>query len=633
MNSLEARFKKVAQLYIWTIAFYSLIRLCFLIWNWNQYHENPVGDLLLCFFYGIRFDWTGVSALFIPIWILQLFYTPGSWDRLRRWYLFLIYIAILLPFFIMDFGDIDYINFSGRRFTKFGMNMLGEAKGKMGGFLSTHGIPMIIVALLIGLMLRKAYKICFSFSAPEKQHLKQSPAIRWSCKIAIGFLALVFLIIGGRGGLQAKPIDFVSASFLPSSRMHNLTLNSTFTFLKSLDRNDLPLASLNLTEAEVKTALIDIQSVPSLLEGHRLPAPQNVVLIVVESLSYEYMGFVNPKNTFTPFLDELAKKSLVFHNGFANARRSIDGLPALLSGIPAMMDESFITSEFITIPLPSIASLVKKKGYHTSFFHGGNNGTLYLDSYTKGAGFDLFFGAKEYPDPKDNDGFWGIFDEPFLQFFAQKLATFPQPFFTGVFTLSSHHPYVVPEKYKDKFAKGPLEISESMRYTDFALKEFFETAQTMPWYKNTLFVITADHTHKNLLPEFDNEWGRYRIPFLFFHPQMAWPQIDGTQVVQQLDFIPSVLDFLQIPEEKTHHLSASVFKPFDRAVYFYNDNKYFMIMKDQTVTLNTDSAVRVFGATDKNYATPVDVPPEKKAQLGLRIKAAVQNYADYLNVH
>jgi phosphoglycerol transferase MdoB-like AlkP superfamily enzyme len=278
---------------------------------------------------------------------------------------------------------------------------------------------------------------------------------------------------------------------------------------------------------------------------------KNVFVIILESFSAEHIGALthqkgNKMSDFTPFLDSLAEKSTVYE-GFANGKRSIEGIPAVLASLPTWMTEDFITSQYASDKFNSLASLLKEEGYNSSFFHGGKNGTMGFDAFCRSAGFDNYYGKNEYPDQADFDGHWGIWDEPYLQYIANTLNTKPQPFLGAVFTLSSHHPYKVPEKYKNKFRKGPLEIQQTIMYSDYALQKFFEKASTMPWFKNTIFVITADHTSEAWQPFFKNRVGQYFIPIIFYEPGNEKTGHMGI-VAQQTDIMPTVLDMLHYPK-------------------------------------------------------------------------------------
>uniref|UniRef100_UPI004047B623 LTA synthase family protein n=1 Tax=Flavobacterium sp. TaxID=239 RepID=UPI004047B623 len=182
----------------------------------------------------------------------------------------------------------------------------------------------------------------------------------------------------------------------------------------------------------------------------------------------------------------------------------------------------------------------------------------------------------EYVGPEAFDGRWGIFDEEFMQYFSGKMTEFKQPFFSTIFTISSHNPYIIPEKYKGKFPKGTTKIQESIAYADYALKRFFETASKEEWYKNTLFVITADHTSSEPTEKkFKTNVGKFRVPILFFDPSN--PSIVGKNLknLQQIDIMPSIIDYLNIDSKMiTYGKSYQSEKDF---VVYYLDNIYHYV--------------------------------------------------------
>ncbi len=210
------------------------------------------------------------------------------------------------------------------------------------------------------------------------------------------------------------------------------------------------------------------------------------------------------------------------------------------------MEEPFITSPYNGGKINSIASVLKENGYYSAFFHGGNNGTMGFDNFAFSAGYDNYFGRHEY-GPHDYDGHWGVYDHKFYRWFAEKMNGMKQPFFTTLFTISSHHPFKVPDEFKDKFPKGDHPILESIAYADYALHTFFEYAQKQPWYHNTLFVITADHTGPSFTAKYETRKGIYEIPILFFMPGKLQPKEDNS-VAQQCDIMPTVLGFLNIKQ-------------------------------------------------------------------------------------
>jgi phosphoglycerol transferase MdoB-like AlkP superfamily enzyme len=367
-------------------------------------------------------------------------------------------------------------------------------------------------------------------------------------------------------------------------------LNTPFMILKTFKKSSLERQAHfeNHSEA-LKLVNGGIESSPVLPLMPSEPR-QNVVIVILESFSWEYTS-LNPQadKSYTPFLDSLMRQSLVFSKAMASGRRSSEGVAAILSGIPALMEEPFITSEFSTNQFEGLGHVFTKAGYDTSFYHGGENGTMHFDAFSAKAGFQKYFGSKQYPKSDDYDGIWGIWDRPYLQYFAQELDQKPRPFLSVVFTLSSHQPYRVPAGEPFADLKTPHPILNAVAYTDSALKDFFATVEKTEWYSNTLFVILADHTGPQVSSEFDDKIAAYRIPILFYHPRVKdWPSgIERDSMVQHIDIAASLYDLLGLKGSSTS-LSRSVFRPGPRTftayvpgLYIHTDGKTVLIEQNK----------------------------------------------------
>ncbi|MBI3234509.1 MAG: LTA synthase family protein [Bacteroidetes bacterium] len=323
----------------------------------------------------------------------------------------------------------------------------------------------------------------------------------------------------------------------------------------------------------------------------------NYILIIVESLSSEYCGFLNNGNGYTPFLDSLSKHCIVFDQFYANGKQSIEGIPAILSGLPCLMDEPFVTSTYADNRINSMASLLKQVGYNTSFYHGGKNGTMNFDLYTKKVGFDRYIGQNEYTGNKeDNDGHWGIYDEPFLQFFATQLNKEEQPYLSVLFTLSSHQPYIIPNKYKNILKDGEISIHRSIRYTDLSLRNFFSTMQTnQSLDSNTYVIITADHTGPNSNPNYNSRLGQYKIPLLIYNNSKTFSPKIVNQLSQQINLIDIICTPMTKDENlwsaKSHHFATN---------YFNND--WMMVNDSVEIEFNGDKIYN-FKSKDNKYPT------------------------------
>lgn len=506
--------------------------------------------LLYYTFAGMRFD--TVAILYTNALYIFLLVIPFRFRRKRTFSIIadIIFYTSNIILLIPNLADTAYYPFSLKRMTidifKY-ISTGDDTANMMPQFIRDYWYVLLLLLTSVFLLFFISRRIRIS-----NRYVMQKHSHYYLTQTMVMLLFFALLVLGVRGGIQLKPVGILSASQYAPSQETAVVLNSAFTLMRSYGQEGLKKISFYPDEKELDSIfnpLKNYSSIDSL--GKVIPMQKkNVFVIILESFSAEHIGALthqqgNNKTDFTPFLDSLATKSIVYE-GFANGKRSIEGIPAILASLPTWMTEDFITSQYASGKFNSMASLLKTEGYKTSFFHGGKNGTMGFDAFCKSAGFDTYYGKNEYPTPSDFDGHWGIWDEPYLQYIANKLNLTPQPFMSAVFTLSSHHPYKVPGKYKNKFMEGPLEIQQTIMYTDYALKKFFEKASTMPWFQNTIFVITADHTSEAWQAFYKNRVGQYFIPIIFYEPKSD--KFGHQQIVaQQTDIMPTVLDMLHYP--------------------------------------------------------------------------------------
>jgi len=440
------------------------------------------------------------------------------------------------------------------------LGMFSEAQGKAGAMAGQY-LFWIGLGLLMAVPFQiKIYNLTKDFKFKKN----------WIST----FVMILVLIVLARGGFQKKPLSLAQAQHFENSLLNLLTLNTTFTVMKS--NSALKLEKVSLMDSEKALSLMNA----NLSEAESVSLNQdlknsNVVIIILESFSSEYVN----QNKYTPFFSELMNQSLVFTNAVANGRRSIEGVAAILAGIPSLMDEPFISSEFSTNQVEGLAQVFKAKGYSTSFYHGGENGTMHFDSFSQKLGFDQYLGSREYPEPKDHDGVWGIWDRPYFQYFADELTKKQTPFLSVIFTLTSHQPYHVPESEAAGFPEqSEHPILKAVMYTDSALKDFFEKAEKQDWYQNTLFVLVADHTGPLVFSAVDDPLASYKIPIVFFHPQIKkWPEglQQTTALAQQVDIPATLYDLFGFDEAKPSVFGRSLMKPGPRHFAVFNGGNYY----------------------------------------------------------
>lgn len=517
---------------------FSLSRIMFVLFNTSHFSDISF-DL---FIYGLRFDLVAISYFFAPLIFFQLI--PFSFRNFKWYHKLLAFIFYLgnTAAIILNLIDVAYFDFTLKRTTTdfFGMVGTGDDFFK----LLPHYIVdfWYIYILLAGLAILSwlMYKnYCEPIIIKVKYSLKD---YLFHSIIFILFSGLT--VVGMRGGLQHKPLDIVNAGQYAKAQNIPILLNTPFTIIKTILIDNIKIINY-YPEAKIESIYTPETTIKN-YENHK---GKNVVLVILESFAKEYVGGFNNGKGYTPFIDSLLDESYVFTNAYANGARSIEALPCILAGIPQLMTTPYVLSNYAGNQLNGLPQLLKKDGYNTSFYHGGANGTMGFNGFVGVTGVADYFGLNEYANKdKDYDGSWGIFDEPYLQYFAKELNSKPEPFFSTVFTVSSHHPYKIPKKHKGKFPKGNLPLHQTVGYTDYALKQFFNSAKAMPWFKNTIFVFTADHSARSNAQVFKTRLGRYAIPFFIYSPT---GNLKGTNVeqFQHIDITPTLLSLVSNTKE------------------------------------------------------------------------------------
>jgi phosphoglycerol transferase MdoB-like AlkP superfamily enzyme len=524
------------------LVLYTLCRLGFYAFNHSLFQSISLPKYLYILYGGVKFDVSAllyINLIFILLNVIPFpFRYKEGYQKFCKW-LFIISNSIGI---FANFADFAYFKYTLKRTTGTVYDQFKNEQNKLklfGDFLVDYWYLVIIFAGLIWLFV-KLYDL-----------VKINKAPRFTWPIYLLHTALLFIIalacltgIRGGWGFGTRPITLSNAGeFVDTPDQMNLVLNTPFCIFRTL------------TAAKLQPVhYYDDQTLNAIYNPIHLPAdtgkfkPLNVVFLIIESLGKEHVGSLNTDldggkyKGYTPFIDSLVSQSYTFTHTYANGRKSIDALPSVITGIPSIK-EPFILSIYSGNKTTSIAKLLGDKGYETAFFHGAPNGSMGFSSYTHLAGIKHYFGQNEYKNTGDSDGTWGIWDDPFMQYMAQTMNTFKQPFFSSFFSLSSHHPFRLPDEYVGKFPKGHLPVQEVLGYTDMALRNFFKTASTMPWYKNTLFVLCADHATVSYFPEYQTTPGYFSIPIVLYYPG---GNLKGKadKIVQQIDIMPTVLNYL-----------------------------------------------------------------------------------------
>ena len=447
---------------------------------------------------------------------------------------------------IANLCDCVYVPFTGRRTTWNVFIEFGNEENMttvIGKEVINHWW-LVIIGFIIIWLIYKLYK-------PVKRD--KTRVGRYYIEQIVALLIIApLLIFGMRGGIgkAVRPITISNANqYVSSPGDAAIILNTPFSIIRTIGKKAF-VEKNYFTNEELESIFTPVQHIKGATEKNR----RNVVIFIVESFGKEYIGAYNPRSngSLTPFLDSLITKSRSYTYSYGNGRKSIDGMPSVLSGIPMFVEPFFLTPASLN-NVSGIAGELKKEGYSSAFFHGAPNGSMGFQAFANATGFEKYYGMDEFCTSTkhrgmdDHDGTWAIWDEPFLQYYAECMNELQEPFVTSVFTASSHHPFKIPDEYKEIYTEKEDPFLKCVQYTDHALSQFFEYAKGQSWYENTLFVITADHTNHSIEPRYKTTAGWFEVPVIFFSPKAEapfTPGIDSTMIAQQIDIMPTVLEYV-----------------------------------------------------------------------------------------
>ena len=572
--------------------------------NWSTFAPWQSWPLLWSELRGsITFDLSAVlyvNALYLVLLLFPCHYKEQkTFHRALRW-LFVITNAIAVA---SNLCDAVYFQYTGRRTT---VSVLSEfaAEGNLAGIFATellrHWYLLLAFAALVALLWWGFVKADHRVCPPRwRYYVVQTLALVVAAPLAI---------IGIRGSATAgtRTITVSNANQWVNRPVEAaLVLNTPFSIIRSIGKKVFVTPDyMSKQEMEATYTPLHLHPVTDSLSRRG----RNVVVLIVESMGKEYIGSMNPDleggryRGYMPFIDSLAAKSMTFRYSFANGRKSMDAMPSILAGLPMMVETFFLTPASLN-DIEGLPSLLKADGYSSAFFHGGHNISMGFSAFAHAIGYDRYYGLDEYcQSPKyggmdDFDGKWAIWDEPFLQFMLDELEHQPQPFVASAFTASSHHPYDVPEQYADSLRdEGGREIHKCVRYTDLALRRFFERAEQQPWYRNTLFVLVADHTNQVSHDIYQTDLGLYSVPIILFTPDGTLPAGERTDVVaQQTDITPTILHLLGCQRPYLAFGSDLLATPPEQTWAFnYNNGIYQLVRGSLLLQWNGERTVALY---------------------------------------
>ena len=526
-----------------------------LFWLWNRQQLGPIGwsEAGALLRGALLFD--TASAVYADGAFVLLSLVPFRF-RERRWYgnlLFGYYVVVNFMLVVaLNLADAVYFRYAQKRFTADEIFFADNDNSLLlvGKFM-VESWPLVLAGVVLTALLVWGYG----------RRIRPESLLRkggWSYYLvgSVIFLAAGGLCVAGmRGGFTRaiRPITLSNATlYTPDPARANLVLSNPFCLLRTAGSAGKVHYRKDFSDAEL-TQLFTPEHRPD-ADSARLVLPgRNVMIFIMESMSAEHSAHLRPdlyaelpEKGFTPFLDSLMCEGLTFRRMYANGTRSIQAMPSILGSIPSFRTPFVLMPQSLG-PSRQLPAILAAQGYATLFFCGSERGSMGFGAYARSAGIDRLVSREDYEaahGTDDFDGYWGIWDEEFMQFAGEELGKTPEPFFATLFTLSSHHPFVVPERYAALLPEGYTRIHRGVAYDDMAFRRFFERFGREEWFRHTLFVFVADHvSSEKFAPETREYPGNMHILGFLYTPDGALRgEIDD--ITQQLDIMPTLLGLL-----------------------------------------------------------------------------------------
>lgn len=628
-NQVFSRNVIIALIYrmLFIMVLFSLSRTGFYIFNHKMFPGISFMEFLSILRGGLLFD---LSALiYINMFFILLHIIPFDIRYNEKYQGFLKYLFLLTNGIALAINSADYVyyRFVFKRATADVFQTFENETNLVQLFFKFQldYWPVVIFTLFLFFLMILLYN--------QVKPLKPEPSrkiVYHLSNIILVPLIAGLTVVAARGGVKhsTRPITISNAAwFVTNPRDVAIVLNTPFSLMRTFGKKVL-----------VRYDFFSEDEVVRLYNPHHKPDPsgdfkkENIVIIILESFSREYIGGLNKERWdgtykgYTPFLDSLLGVSLTFDASIANGKKSIDAMPSIFASLPSL-ETPYIISHYSNNKINGLPQILKKKGYYSAFFHGAPNGSMGFDSFARMAGFDDYFGLDQYPDKRDFDGIWGVWDEPFFQFFGEKLSSFNKPFLASVFSVSSHHPFKVPEKYKDKFEKGTAPIIEVVGYTDYALRKFFDRIAGEPWFMNTIFVITADHTNESIHREFQNNFGSFSVPIIFYRPGSDMTGMKN-RIAQQIDIMPTLLHYLNYDGEFIAFGNDLLNDSAGSFAFNSTGTTYNLFMKDHLLEMIDTIPAGLFNYRNDKFldSNLLDRDSDLCREMEAKLKAIIQTY-------
>ena len=535
----------------------------------------------------------GIAFVGFKTFLFGLLLFLPKYRSIIRFWLFS-FVVFLFVVCILQNAISEYLfwNEFGVKYNFIAVDYLVYTNEVIGNIMQSYPVVPIFGSLFL-----VAGIITFFIVKYSKNYICEIPTFAEKIKISVVYFVLF--------GISLLVIPFLSNKENSQNIFTNeLQSNGLYKFYLAFANSELDYFKFYKTLPNEKAFAILKSQIPDISNNStsrkitsELPETRkNVVLITIESYSAEFLKTYGNEQNITPFIDSLATKSLLFSNLYAVGNRTVRGLESVTMCVPPTAGESVVKrkdnkNKFTT------GSIFKSKGYQVKYLYGGDAYFDNMRDFFSGNGYDIVDKSSFAPSEITFQNIWGVCDEDMVNKSIKTMnleAKTGKPFFNHWMTVSNHRPFTFPDGKID--IPSSLKLREGgVKYTDYAIKKFFELAKKQAWYKNTIFVIVADHcassSGKTELP-----LDKYRIPAMIFDPNKQGEICN--KLMSQIDIMPTALGLLNFNYQSKFYgqdVLKADYKP--RALIATYQN--LGLIKDNVLTiLSPKQEVKQFGLTN-----------------------------------
>lgn len=599
---------------VFWLFYFVIIRAVFITYHGKPFAEEDSGTILATFVHGFRMD-LSMAAYFclFPFLLISLAVFGIQVQKLLtviRYYTY--FLLGILSF--LTVVDMELFSFWGYRLDGTPLKYLNTPGEMLASSLSSPWYILIPVMVLLFMVSIYMYRKLLHTLPYETLQSGKMPAV------SFGVLSFVIalLVVPIRGGFQQIPMNESTVYFSSSNLVNQATVNFPWSFVHSLleksysDENPYEYGD-DVTAAKlVKELYTNGADTASYLSD---TSKTNVLIILWESFTAKA-----DVDSVTPEFNKLKKEGLFFSNLYGTGDRSDKGIVGVLSGYPALPVPSIILNPNKSLKLPSLTGNFVSRGYNSAFYYGGELAFANMNTYLTQHNFKRMVSIQNF-DKKDMNSKWGAHDEVVFRRLRTELDTMKPPFFSMIFTLSSHEPFEIPTEPKFKGMEKETMFLNSLHYTDQCLGNFIREAEKTSWWKNTLVIVIADHGH--VLPGSyyaSHKRSEFKIPMLWLGGALTKKNLVIDKIASQTD-LAATLNAAFGRKDSSFTFSRNILSPnYQQSAYYaFNDGFGFVTPEGYFLYDNISKTI-------------IDQEGAVSEQMILQGKAFQQmTYRDYLN--